>query len=100
MPKFYHEYGTPDGSKSYGELIKEIVYIKENGRYRISKAKTVGVLLFAYFIVCAMFSVIPSSVRLGFFALFMTFSAVFIPGLVWYSICRGAGYLIRTFLIR
>ena len=100
MHGFVNEIGNPDGSKSYGELIKEIVYIKENGRYRISKAKTVGALLFVYFIVGAMLSVIPSAVRVGFFALFMTVLAVFIPGLVWYSICRGAGYLIRTFLIR
>ncbi len=86
--------------KSYGELIKEIILIKENGQYRLSKAKTVGALLFGYITVWGMFSVMPSAVRAGFFALFMSVLVVFIPALIWYSICRVAGYLIRTYLIK
>ena len=93
LPKFSEE-------KSYEELIKEIILIKENGTYRISKAKSVGALLFVFIIVGSMFSVMPSAVRMGFFALFINVLVVFIPGLVWYSICRLGGYLIRNYLIK
>lgn len=92
-----HKFGE---EKSYEELIKEIILIKENGTYRISKAKSVGAILFVLIIVGSMFSTIPSAVRMGFFALFMAVLVVFIPGLVWYSICRVAGYLIRNYLIK
>ena len=85
--------------KSYGQLIKEIVYIRENGRYRLSKAKLLGVLMFLFIFFNIIFSISRSSMR-HFISFMIMIIMIFIAGLFWYGVCRIGGYLIRTYVIK
>lgn len=84
---------------TYEQLIKEIIYIKENGQYRLSKAKLIGAAIFLiYTLGTILFGL--SSIALN--PLFLVFALLigFIVGLFWYCVCRGIGYLVRTYLIK
>lgn len=85
-----------ENEAAYQDLIRDILFISENGSYRLSKAKLLGVVIFVFIF----FNVTLTSSR--FFMrdamiFFTTIFAIFIAGLIWYGICRGAGYLIRTY---
>ena len=80
---------------SYSQLIKEIIYVEEDGRYRLSKAKIVGVLFFVYIILSSITYISPNGISIVVVTLIVLFA-----GLFWYGICRGIGYLVRTYLIK
>ena len=81
---------------SYIDLIRDIIFINDNGSYRLSKAKLLGVLIFACIFFYFVFDSASFFMRhaLSFFFIILT---IFISGLFWYGICRGVGYLIRTY---
>ena len=85
--------------EDYLDLIMDIVYINDNGQYRLSKAKLAGVFIFALIFFYIVFTSSRLFMRSGLF-FFMTVIAIFIAGLFWYGVCRGAGYLIRTYLVK
>ncbi|MDO5831819.1 MAG: hypothetical protein Q4Q14_03175 [Methanobrevibacter sp.] len=85
--------------EDYLDLIMDIVYINDNGQYRLSKAKLAGVFIFALLFFYIVFTSSRLFMRSGLF-FFMTVIAIFIAGLFWYGVCRGAGYLIRTYLVK
>ena len=84
---------------SYRQLIKEIVYIEENGQYRLSKAKLIGVAIFLY---CTLGAMVPglSSMVSSPLSFIFFFLICFIVGLFYYCVCRGIGYLVRTYVIK
>lgn len=92
VPKFKEEL-------TYGQLIKEIVFIEENGQYRLSKAKLIGVALFLYCTLGIMMPGLSSMVSNPRFFIFV-FSICFIVGLFWYCVCRIIGYLVRTYILK
>lgn len=84
---------------SYFDLIMDIVFIEDNNGLRLSKAKILGVLIFAYLFFDAVFN--TSRYLMSHFIIFFSIiSVIFIAGLFWYGICRGAGYLIRTYVVK
>jgi 5,10-methenyltetrahydromethanopterin hydrogenase len=82
--------------KSYEELILEILYVDG----RISKAKAIGIAAGLVLFICDMIYIIPHSLRAGVLPFLITMLFVFFQIVLYYSICRGAGYLIRRFLIK
>lgn len=84
---------------TYLDLIMDIVYIEENGGYRLSKAKLLGVLMFAFIFFETVFTSSRYLMR-HFILFFVIISTIFIAGLFWYGICRGAGYLFRTYVAK
>ena len=84
---------------TYLDLIMDIVFINDDNGYRLSKAKLLGVLIFAFIF----FEVVFTSSRYfmrHFITFFITISIIFIAGLFWYGIYRGAGYLFRTYVAK
>ncbi len=81
---------------TYEELIKDIIYVDG----RISKAKLIGAGFFMISVFGSMFFIVPTMLRYGFLAFFTGVFASFISGLIYYSICRGGGYLIRKHLAK
>ena len=84
---------------TYPDLIKDIIYIKENNRYRLSKAKLFGVLMFLFIFFNVIFTSADYMMRTP-LVFFINILIIFIAGLFWYGIFRGAGYLIRTYAIK
>ena len=87
------------GQDDYMDMIMDIVYINDNGQYRLSKAKLAGVFIFALIFFYMVFTSSRFFMRNILF-FFMTVIAIFIAGLFWYGVCRGAGYLIRTYVVK
>lgn len=81
---------------TYEELIRNIIYVDD----RISKAKAIGVVIFLIYIIAYLFYIAPSSLREGpiLFIIFTFFA--YIDGLFYYAVCRGVGFLIRTYVIK
>lgn len=82
--------------KTYEELILEILYVDG----RISKAKAIGILVGLVLFIADIIYLIPHSLRAGVLPFMITMMFVFIQIVLYYSICRGGGYLIRRFLIK
>ena len=80
---------------TYEQLIKEIVYIEENGQYRLSKAKSIGAVLF---IIVALYFMMMG-LATGPFVIIAVLLG-FIIGLIYYCACRGIGYLVRTYVLK
>lgn len=80
---------------TYEQLIKEIVYIEENGQYRLSKAKSIGAVLF---IIVALYFMMMG-LATGPFVIIAVLLG-FIVGLIYYCACRGIGYLVRTYVLK
>jgi hypothetical protein len=83
-----------DADVTYSTLIRDILYVDN----RISKAKLAGVLFFVIIVFSNIIFNIPSALRSGFIAFFISMLACFISGLFYYCICRGGGFIIRKFL--
>ena len=102
--KFCPNCGKKIGSKTqkqvdYLDLIMDIVYINDNGRYRLSKAKMGGVLIFALIFFYMVFTSADYMMR-NILVFLINISINFIAGLFWYGVCCGAGYLIRNYAIK
>lgn len=82
--------------KSYEELIFEILYVDG----RVSKAKAIGVVVGLLVFIAYMAFLIPQSLRMGVLTFLITIIFCFFHIVLYYGICRGAGYLIRRFLIK
>lgn len=81
---------------SYEELILDILYVDG----RISKAKLIGILVGLIIFIIYLSDMIPHSLRIGFLPFFITVMICFFQIVLYYCICRGAGYLIRKVLIK
>ena len=78
---------------SYEEMILDILYVDG----RISKAKLIGVLVGVVIFVANLIFLVPTSLRGGVLPFFVTVFICFLEIVIYYSICRGVGYLIRKF---
>lgn len=85
--------------KSFEELVKEILWVKEGSGYRISKAKLVGVLFFLYVVLTSMIFIVPPTLRINFLGFVIAMFLAYVVGLVWYAVFRGVGFLVRKYLI-
>ena len=88
-----------DNDVDYIDLIMGIVYVDDGG-IRLSKAKGIGVLLFLFVVIWNMIFFVPQSLRIS-IILFLIFTLIsFLLGLFLYAVCRGLGYLIRSYFIK
>lgn len=82
--------------KSYEELIVEILYVDG----RVSKAKLIGIVVGFLIFAGNMVYMIPQSLRMGVMPFLFMVMVCFFQIVLYYSLCRGVGYLIRRFLIK
>lgn len=81
---------------SQDDWIKNLLWIDDDktGQRRISKAKLIGIVIFALY---AFGAILTSGeyLRIGFLPFaFMMFAAL-IAGIIYYCLCRGIGFVIR-----
>ena len=81
---------------SYGELILDILYVDG----RISKAKLLGILAGLVIFISDLTYLIPHSLRIGVLPFLITVIICFFQMMLYYCICRAAGYLVRRFLTK
>lgn len=82
------------GEMTYSQLILDAVYV--NGR--ISKAKLIGVVVALLVFIGYLIYMVPLSLRMGALPFFITMIFCFFQMIIYYCICRLAGYVIRRFI--
>jgi hypothetical protein len=87
-----------EGEVTYSELIEDIIYINDNGEYRISKAKAIGFGFFILYVGYGIIFLTPPVLRMDIFLFVLMIFALFVAGVFWYCVCRGAGYLVRNYI--
>lgn len=86
-----------DGEEvSYIDVLKEFLYIKDGPTERISKAKLVGLVVLAIYILSGMNMARDFN---GIFPFSITVFITYIVGLFYYFLIRGLGYILREYVI-
>lgn len=82
---------------SYEEILKDFLLVKEGSVERISKAKAIGLVFLAVFVIFGM-NVARGSPDAVMFMIFVFIT--YIIGLAYYFIIRGAGYILREHVLK
>lgn len=74
-----------------------MVHDEKTGKRRVSKAKLVGIVIFAFYILSFLLQS-GYFLREGSFSfIFMAFIN-FVAGLIYYAVCRGIGFVVRKLM--
>ena len=81
---------------SEDDWIKNLLWIhdEKTGQKRISKAKLVGIVIFALYIFRAILTS-GEYVRMGFIPFALVMLVSLIAGVIYYCLCRGIGFVVR-----
>ena len=79
---------------SFAEVVDDAIYVDG----RLSKAKLVGVAIFALSMFANMIFTFPSMLRINFLLFVSAVVVVFLIGLFYYAVCRGIGFVVRRFV--
>lgn len=86
-----------DDKISYEEILMDFLMIDDGSGMRVSKAKLIGLIVLVLYVVMGINGARGALPYFLVFAIFVLIS--YLIGLFYYAIIRGAGYILRNYVL-